>query len=68
MRIKPKCGYWQTSSFPIGGDFRRAGTEGVKVVEIIRDIEPPCHGCSLEVRLESGKTAAVASNCFAMTE
>ncbi|MHC4271999.1 MAG: hypothetical protein ACYST2_06775 [Planctomycetota bacterium] len=61
-RIKPNHGYWRTNSFPIGGDFHRAGNEGIEIAELIRDIDPPYRGCSIEVQLANGDRAAVSSS------
>jgi hypothetical protein len=59
-RIKPGHGYWQTTTYPIGGCFRRAGADGVEIVGHKRLIEPPYKGCDIEVYLADGNTAAVA--------
>lgn len=60
-RLMPNYGYWRTNTHPIGGDFRRAGKLGLKIVEVLRRIEPSYKGCDLEVRLENGDTAAIDS-------
>jgi len=35
MRIVPHCGYWDTTSYPVGGCFHRAGEDGL-IVTVIR--------------------------------
>jgi len=35
-RIKPGYGYWDTTSYPLGGCFGRAGEDGVNIVKITR--------------------------------
>ena len=62
MKIKPKCGYWLTTKYPIGGCFKRAGADGVEIAEVIRRIVPSYKGCTHEVRLADGNTAAVHGN------
>ena len=32
--IKPGCGYFDVTTHPYGCDFRRAGKDGVKIVEV----------------------------------
>ncbi len=29
--LKPGCGYWETTNYPLGGCFRRAGQEEIPV-------------------------------------
>ena len=57
--ILPKHGYWDTTHYPIGGSFRRAGPDGIGIVGRKRDIDPPYKGCDIEVYLEDGTTAAI---------
>ncbi len=33
-RIKPGCGYWCTDRHPIGGEFHRAGKDGIAVESV----------------------------------
>lgn len=33
--VKPGHGYWDCTAYPIGGCFRRAGSQGVRVVEVL---------------------------------
>ena len=60
MRIKPGHGYWATDHYPIGGAFRRAGDSGKVIAEILRDIQPPCRGCDIEVKFADGSRGALA--------
>lgn len=36
MRIKPGFGYWDVTSYPLGGSFHRAPAAGLKIVKIER--------------------------------
>ena len=61
MKLKPQCGYWDTTHYPIGGCFRRAGSNGKEIEEILREITPSYRGCSLEVRFADDTTGAIDS-------
>lgn len=50
-------GYYDTTHYPVGGAFRRASSD-TGILEIIRTF-PKYSGCNAEVRLITGKTAAV---------
>ena len=63
MRIKPGYGYWATDSYPIGGSFHRAGPEGLPILSVLRSIEPPCKGCTMEVLTPRGKVATCKDHC-----
>lgn len=54
-RIKPKWGFWDTTSYPYGGKFSRAGTEGLQVAEVVRQSRPH----EYEVILADGRRAVV---------
>ena len=60
VRIEPRYGYWDTTDYPIGGCFRRAGAEGL-AVEVTRTF-PWCHGCNTEGRTADGRTVAFDSS------
>lgn len=40
MRIKAGCGYYDITRLPVGGDFRRAGEDGVELRDEIKEIKP----------------------------
>ena len=58
LQIKPEHGFWDTTHYPIGGNFRRAGVDGAAIAKHLRDIKPACRGCDLEVELADGSKAA----------
>ena len=37
-RIKPGYGYWDTTKYPLGGCFGRAGKDGVNIVKVMRSL------------------------------
>lgn len=59
-RIKPGYGYWLTDDYPIGGCFRRAGADGLDVVEVIRRF-PAYRGVDEEGRTADGRKVAYRS-------
>jgi hypothetical protein len=56
LAISEGYGYWDTTAYPYGGDFRRA-TDSTKVSEILRDLENTRR--EVEVRLHDGHKAVV---------
>lgn len=58
MRIEPGHGYWDTTHYPIGGSFKRAGDDGKEIQEVIRRFASRCKGCDIEVRFTDGSTGA----------
>ena len=62
MRIKPGCGYYDVTVFPIGGSFRRAPTEGIEV-NTTRSLKGllNTHGCDLEGITRDGRTVCFSS-------
>jgi len=60
MRIKPGCGYWNTTHYPIGGCFARAPRKESAGQPIKQVLQGPgsCDGYVL-VELPNGDTAAV---------
>lgn len=65
-RIKPGCGYWETTAYPIGGCFRRAGIEGVGIVSVVRGLADfksyTRYGCDEEGMTEDGRKV-----CYSFT-
>ena len=57
MRLKPGHGYWDTTRYPIGGSFKRAGDEGKEIQEIIKHFDR-YKGCDIEVLFADGTTGA----------
>jgi len=57
QRIKPGYGYWDTTSYPIGGSFRRAGADGVPIVEVLRSFDT-YKGCNREGLTSDGRKVA----------
>ncbi|MBE3088415.1 MAG: hypothetical protein IMZ71_04810 [Chloroflexi bacterium] len=58
-RIKTGFGYWDTTNFPIGGSFARAGNGGL-TVEVQRTF-PRCqssHGTNAEGKTADGRKVA----------
>lgn len=66
MIIAKGCGYWNTTRYPYGGDFRRSdGT--VEVVEVLeRGIGKS--GEESRVKLVNGDTAVVTTDSLLMGE
>ena len=58
QRIKGNIGIWYSDRYPIGGDFGRVDPLGHEISHVIRTINPPYHGCNIEVGLIGGRTAA----------
>lgn len=58
QRLKPSIGVWRTNKYPIGGDFIRIDPLGHQISHVIRDIDPPCRGCDVEVELIGGYRVA----------
>lgn len=46
MRLKPGFGYWDLRLYPIGGDFKRAGDNGLAIKSYVR-IGRPSHGADV---------------------
>lgn len=55
-RIKPRYGYYETSDYPIGGCFRRAGELGVPIT--VTRVFESYHGCNAEGTNLDGKSVA----------
>ena len=62
MKLKAGHGYWETSKYPIGGCFRRAGDEGKEIKKTLRQIKPPYKGCDAEVEFSDGTTGALKTS------
>lgn len=60
MRIKPGHGYYDVTSYPLGGAFRRAGESGLEIVEITRTFKR-FHGCDTQGKAADGRAVAFAS-------
>jgi hypothetical protein len=62
-RIKQGWGFWETDHYPIGGCFRRAGSNCL-IAETLRYIKPAYRGADREVLLEDGRKVAVGNRCI----
>ena len=64
-RIKPGYGYWDTTRYPLGGCFARAGRDGVGIVRVARSLkEYPVRssmGCDEEGVTEDGRHVCYAT-------
>lgn len=58
MRIPPGQGYWDTTRDGIGLAFRRAGSGGVPLAELLRTFRR-CHSATAEYRAADGRRVAV---------
>lgn len=62
-RIKAGFGYWDTTIYPLGGCFKRAGVDGVEIVKVLRDLRQfslsARRGCD-----EEGLTADGRKVCY----
>ena len=58
MRLKPGTGYYDTTDFPIGGAFRRAGDDGKDIAEVTRKLSPSYQGCNIVVIFSDGTPGA----------
>ena len=68
-RIKAGHGYWDTSQYPIGGNFRCAPDgQSVWLADHKRDIKPMYHGCDVEYYLPSGNTVALNSRYIELVD
>jgi len=57
-RIKAGYGYWDCTHYPIGGNFQRAGADGLSMIEI-EHLKPPFpHGCTAIGWTEDGRKIA----------
>lgn len=59
MRIKPKCGYWDCTNYPIGGCFCRAGKNGVEIDGHSISIMATYRGCDVLAVTDDGRKVAV---------
>lgn len=62
MRLKPNFGYWDLRFYPIGGDFKRCGENGLKIKSYVR-LGRPSHGSdviAIPENWEDANTARIA--------
>lgn len=62
--IRPGYGFWRTDKYPIGGDFDRAGPEGVRIVKVLRTF-PAFHNCTEEGLTDDGRKVAYGIDTLA---
>ena len=60
-RIMSGYGYWETTYYPIGGCFRRAGKDGREVVSV-QPLDRFTKGCNVSVKFTDGTTGACDSS------
>lgn len=60
MRLKPNCGYFDLTVYPLGGDFKRANETGLKL-KSTEKMERQDHGCDTIATLENGNRIACDS-------
>jgi hypothetical protein len=58
LKLQGGYGYWETDYYPIGGCFRRAGSDGKEIAEVIRTF-PKYKGVNTEVRFVDGTRGAI---------
>ena len=58
MKIKQGYGYWDTTNYPIGGNFHRVNKNGLCITEILRDNLNGYKGCTHEGRTKDNKIVA----------
>lgn len=61
MRIKPGYGYYDCTSYPLGGSFHRTGNTGLEVIGELRAIKPKTHGCDTYGQTADGRKVAFDS-------
>lgn len=68
MILKPGYGYWDTTAYPIGGNFRRAPKSGKGIEFKVTEVMPkPFKGCNIKGEIISGadgkKLACDSNHC-----
>ena len=58
MTLRAGYGYWDTTYYPIGGCFRRAGSEGKQIDRIVRQF-PHYQGANATVVFSDGSDGAL---------
>ena len=57
LTLKPGCGYWDCTSYPIGGSFLRAPAEGLEITEVEPLPDRP-RGCGCVGKTADGRRVA----------
>jgi hypothetical protein len=60
LHLMAGSGYWDLTSYPIGGDFHRAPRDADLLVVCVGEISPPIRGCDRVGHLENGRRIAFA--------
>lgn len=62
--IKPGCGYWDTTHFPLGGCFKRCGAEPLPVEAIGAPVKTRQYGYLMQFRDCEGNTLYACERVF----
>jgi hypothetical protein len=67
--LKPEIGYYLLTIngrdyYQIGGCFRRAGNDGISIIQVIKNFDIPFHGCDeIGLTKDGEKIAYNSNNC-----
>ncbi len=57
LRVRDGYGYWDTTAYPVGGNFRRADSCGPVIVRVLRTFRN-FHGANMEGETADGRRVA----------